>query len=157
VASVVGSGHDKDMPVRVKICGITNVEDAVAAAQMGADFIGLNFYPRSPRCISEGQARLILQSLPSSARAVALFVNESWKRIHDVTSRLAIQTIQVHSDEVEPCPLVGRNWIPAISVQNESSIVEALRPLELQKIVAGETPVLQPWAVLMDGHLPGAF
>ena len=64
------------MSVKVKICGISNVGDALAAAKCGADFIGLNFYPGSPRCVSRGQAQLILQALPANVTPVALFVND---------------------------------------------------------------------------------
>src|SRR5262245_28471180 len=110
------------MPVRIKICGITNVDDAVAAARFGADFIGLNFYPGSPRCISEGQARLILQALPAAVTPVALFVNESWERMRDVAERLGIGTVQVHGDKIEPPPFTALDWIYTISVKDESSI-----------------------------------
>src|SRR5262245_64882102 len=117
------------MPVLVKICGITNVEDAAAAAEFGADFVGLNFYPGSPRCITEAQARLIMQALLPRVTPVALFVNESWERMAELSARLGIDTIQVHGDKQEPCPLHDRHWIPAVSVRDEASVAEAFRNL----------------------------
>src|SRR5438105_1744620 len=70
-------GYNDGMTVRIKICGITTPPDATLAADLGADFIGLNFWSRSPRSISEGQAADIVRAIPSSVQPVALFVNES--------------------------------------------------------------------------------
>ncbi len=146
------------MPVLVKICGITTVDDAVAAARLGADFIGLNFYPGSPRCISEGQARLIVQALPSDVTPVGLFVNETWARIHEITARLKIDTIQIHGDQVEPCPLHDRRWIPAIPVRDKSDF-DALAESLLRTYILPSfgKSVCRPIAILMDAHVPGAF
>src|SRR5262245_42322042 len=102
------------MPVKVKICGITNVEDAVAEARLGADVIGLNSYPGSPRCVSQSTARLILQALPASAIPVALFVNESWDHIRAAVQRLGIRTVQVHGDKIEAPADATIDWILAI-------------------------------------------
>ncbi len=138
------------MPVLVKICGITNVEDAVAAAEFGADFIGLNFYPGSPRCVSEGQARLILQTKPRTS-PVGLFVNESWERIRDVTARLGLIFVQVHGDHIEPCPFPNLSWIPAFGVVDASSF------MNIGKLIEAATAGHGPLAVLVDAHVPGSF
>src|SRR5207244_12689646 len=62
--------------VRVKICGITNEEDACLAARLGVDAVGLNFYAGSPRCVSEETAALIVRALPPFVEPVGLFVND---------------------------------------------------------------------------------
>ena len=86
--------------VFVKICGITNLEDALAALGAGADALGFNFYSRSPRYITPAAARRIIEELPSEALSVGVFVNESRpedvKRIADEAD---IRAIQLHGDE----------------------------------------------------------
>ena len=139
------------MPVKVKICGITNVEDAVAAARLGADFVGLNFYPGSPRCVSEGQARLILRALPAQVAPVALFVNEPWERIGALTADLGIRTIQVHRDHLELCPIADLFWIPAFQIRDEESRAEMVRFLNQRPVAEFAN------AVLADAHVPGSY
>lgn len=146
------------MAVKVKICGITNVEDAVAAAEFGADFIGLNFYPRSPRCINEDQATLILQFLAANVTPVALFVNEPWDRMREAAVRLGIGTVQVHADNLEPPPDQSLAWIPAFSVRHDSDFSElATVILGLVRDVSGCRILRLPSAILLDAHVPGAF
>ena len=70
--------------LRVKICGITRPEDAVAAAEVGADAIGLVFYPKSRRGVSPEQAEAILAALPPFVTPVALFVNEEVERMRAI-------------------------------------------------------------------------
>ena len=139
------------MPVLVKICGITNADDAVAAARLGADFIGLNFYPGSPRCISEGQARLILQALPKNVTPVGLFVNESWERIGEIAARLGLRTVQVHGDELTPCPLTELQWIAAFSIKGPATLAAIEQMLKKSRSIGR-----LPHALLADAHVPGA-
>lgn len=84
---------------RIKICGITNVDDAVAAARAGADAIGLNFYPSSPRFVSIGQAKMISSATPTNVLKVGLFVNASAKDIHSAMGQVGFNLIQLHGDE----------------------------------------------------------
>ena len=139
------------MPVLVKICGITNVEDAVAAARFGADFIGLNFYPRSSRCIDESQAHLVRHTLPPNVVPVALFVNESWELIHQITGRLGIDTIQVHRDRPQLCPLIDRKWIHAVAVCDEATLTKDAF------LLSWPSETLDPLAVLLDSYKAGAY
>ena len=76
--------------MHVKICGLTSVEDALTAAGAGADWIGLNFYPPSPRYIEHLLAREIIASLPRSAEAVGLFVNHAPNEIARVADTLSL-------------------------------------------------------------------
>lgn len=84
--------------VRVKICGITNAEDAKDAAALGADALGFIFAD-SPRKITEIEARAIVKSLPPFISCVGLFVNESIERVKAVCEFCALHTIQLHGDE----------------------------------------------------------
>jgi len=84
--------------LRVKICGITNPRDAVAAAEAGADAIGLVF-AESPRRVTVGQARAILAALPPYVTPVALFVDEPAEVVRDTCGQLGIRTVQLHGDE----------------------------------------------------------
>jgi len=85
--------------VRVKICGITRVEDADAACALGADFIGINFYDRSPRCVSADQARRIKAAVAGRAQTVGVFMNATREFIETVLGEVGIDLIQFHGDE----------------------------------------------------------
>lgn len=85
--------------VRVKICGVTSVEDARAAVAAGADMIGLNFYSGSKRCISVERAREIVAAVPPHVWKVGLFVNASREEIERVHAALGFDAIQLHGDE----------------------------------------------------------
>lgn len=85
--------------VKVKICGITNWADAQVACEAGADFLGFNFYPPSPRYISPGKARRIVRRLPGSAAAVGIFVNEPEESILHTARAVGLKCIQLHGEE----------------------------------------------------------
>jgi len=84
---------------RVKICGITRVEDALAAAESGADAVGLNFYPKSRRAIDLARAAEIVAALPEGITKVGLFVNAEPKTICGTFDRLGLDLVQLHGDE----------------------------------------------------------
>jgi len=85
--------------VRVKICGITNVEDALLACEFGADAIGLNFYDKSPRCISPFAASKIIQKLPPFVAPIGIFVNWQAAPVTTLAKALALAAAQLHGDE----------------------------------------------------------
>jgi len=85
--------------IRVKICGITNWPDARAACEAGANFIGLNFYEKSPRFISPGEAAKIRPQLPKNVEAVGIFVNAKHGDILSVCSSIRLDAAQLHGDE----------------------------------------------------------
>jgi len=85
--------------IRVKICGITNAADAEAAAQAGADLIGLNFYELSPRVVSLETAADIREALPKSVEAVGIFVNHPPREIIRISRLLRLDAAQLHGDE----------------------------------------------------------
>jgi phosphoribosylanthranilate isomerase len=104
--------------VRSKICGITRIEDALAAVAAGADAIGLVFYARSPRAVSIEQAAAIVRALPPFVTSVGLFVNASRDEIHEVLQQVPLDLLQFHGDETpEQCEGHGRPYIKALRVQ----------------------------------------
>jgi phosphoribosylanthranilate isomerase len=85
--------------VRVKICGITSAADAQAAIEAGANLLGFNFYPRSPRQIEEGEAGEIRRRLPQRVKAVGIFVNRLAADVIALRSSLKLDAVQLHGDE----------------------------------------------------------
>lgn len=85
--------------VKVKICGITNYKDAAAAIDMGADLLGFNFYPKSPRYIAPAKAVEIINKLPAFIDLAGVFVNESIEKIHETKNFCQLDWIQLHGDE----------------------------------------------------------
>src|SRR5256714_5879206 len=83
----------------IKICGITNLDDALAAVAAGADGLGFNFYKPSPRYISPQNARGIIDQLPSSILTVGVFVNEEPKSLKRIADESGTQVLQLHGDE----------------------------------------------------------
>jgi phosphoribosylanthranilate isomerase len=110
---------------RVKICGITNVEDALTAVEQGADAIGLVFYPPSPRYVSLEKAVEIVNALPAFVTVVALFVDAKKDAIEAVLSQVKIDLIQFHGNEsVEECRWYGKAYMKAIRVKTDTNLVQ---------------------------------
>ncbi len=86
-------------PVKIKICGITNLEDARAAVDMGADILGFNFYPPSPRYLTVDKALEILDEIPTFVDTAGIFVNPTIDQIKEITSQGFLNWIQLHGDE----------------------------------------------------------
>ena len=102
---------------RIKICGITRIEDAVCAAEAGADAIGLVFYAPSPRVVTLEQAASISNALPPFVSTVALFVNASPVEVSNVIIRLRPSILQFHGDEdAAYCTQFGTPFLKAIRV-----------------------------------------
>ena len=84
----------------VKICGITNLDDALACVEAGAGILGFNFYPKSPRHVAPPDARRIAEQLPASVLTVGVFVNEeSPARVEEIAARAGVAAVQLHGDE----------------------------------------------------------
>ncbi|MCY1267455.1 N-(5'-phosphoribosyl)anthranilate isomerase [compost metagenome] len=104
--------------VRIKICGITRVEDALAAAEAGADAIGLVFYPKSPRAVSLHQARAIVAALPPFVTTVGLFVNASRCELNEILDAVPLDVLQFHGDESpDACSGYHRPYLKALRVK----------------------------------------
>lgn len=103
---------------RVKICGITRVEDALAAARNGADAIGLVFYERSPRHVSVAQAKQLAGALPPFVTIVGLFVNAEAAFVREVLENVPLDLLQFHGDETpEYCAQFNKPFLKAIRVK----------------------------------------
>ncbi|MCP3662531.1 MAG: phosphoribosylanthranilate isomerase [Gammaproteobacteria bacterium] len=113
------------MRTRIKICGITRVEDALSAIEAGADAIGLVFYPPSPRGVTPEQAAEIVASLPPFVTVVGLFVNADREEIERVLSITRLDLLQFHGDEsVEDCAGFGRPYIKAVRMRDDVDLVK---------------------------------
>ncbi|WP_428308629.1 phosphoribosylanthranilate isomerase [Lacipirellula sp.] len=84
---------------RIKVCGITNVEDAIAAVDAGADALGLNFYEKSSRCVSPVTAKRIVEAVLGRAKAWGVFVNLQNSEIEQLTADVGLDGVQLHGDE----------------------------------------------------------
>ncbi|MDH1560846.1 phosphoribosylanthranilate isomerase [Pseudomonas sp. MDMC216] len=115
--------------VRSKICGITRIEDALAAVEAGADAIGLVFYGESPRAVSIEQAAAILQALPPFVTSVGLFVDMPRDELQQLLQRLPLDLLQFHGDESPAdCEGHGRPYIKALRVRPGEDVAAAMAP-----------------------------
>lgn len=131
---------------RVKICGVTSAEDARDAALLGADAVGLNFHPASPRFVSPERAMRIIDTLPPFVSAVGVFVNyESPEALEDFAASIRLDAVQLHGDESPSyCSMISRvKVIKALRV-NDSFRVENLGHYSVS-------------AFLLDAYSPEAY
>lgn len=98
-------------PVQIKICGVTNAEDARACVDLGAQLIGLNFYPESSRYVEPKVARQIVEALPARVCAVGVFVDAGTREIRSVAELTGIRSVQLHGDtSTETCSELAREF-----------------------------------------------
>lgn len=117
------------MRTRVKICGMTRVQDVQAACEAGADAIGLVFYPPSPRCLTHAQARALRDALPPFVTPVALFVDPSREQVEQVLEEVRPGALQFHGDEPpEFCERFGLPYLKACRIREGVDLLEYLRP-----------------------------
>lgn len=106
------------MNTRVKICGITRVQDGLDAVRFGAHAIGLVFYAPSPRAVTPDQARAIVDALPPFVTAVGLFVNADAEVVKETLAAVPLQLLQFHGDETpEYCAAFGVPYLKAVRVR----------------------------------------
>ena len=106
--------------MRIKVCGLTQVDDALAAVKAGADALGFVFYPPSPRAVTPEQAAEIIQQLPPFVVSVGLFVNPEAEWVNEVLKQVPLDLLQFHGDEPEAfCQSFGRPYIKALRMKPE--------------------------------------
>lgn len=141
--------------VRVKICGVTSVEDALLAADLGADAIGLNFYEKSARKVAPNTAANIAYLLQPFVDLVGVFVNVSWQQLSDFAGIFRLRTLQWHGDK--PLELLAEQQeslrlVPAFRVASPGDlnlIQEYLRQATAR--------AWRPPAILVDAQVPGQY
>ena len=107
--------------VRVKICGITRLEDARLAVSLGADALGFNFYEKSPRCLSPSEAWAILRKLPAMVSTVGVFVNWDDSSIVALAKSLRLSAVQLHGDESDVIASRCAKFFPVIKAFHTDS------------------------------------
>ncbi len=131
---------------RVKICGITRVEDAVSAVNSGVDAIGLVFYAQSQRFVSVGQAQKIVAAIPPFVSVVGLFVNALEAEIETVLSKVRLDILQFHGDEtVTECEQINLPYYKAIRVKADTNLLQYAVEFSSAK------------ALLLDAHTESEF
>ena len=131
---------------KIKICGLTRPQDAQAAAELGADAVGLVFYAKSKRCVDAAQAAEIVAALPPQVVKVALFVNESAEQIRRILGAVPIDIVQFHGDEApEFCHQFGKPYWKAVRVRSAQDIA----------VAAGR--YADAAALLLDAHIEGQY
>ncbi len=129
---------------RIKICGITRAEDALAAARSGSDAIGLVFYQRSPRHVSVAQAEQLAEALPPFVTVVGLFVNAEAAFVREVLASVPLDLLQFHGDETpEYCAQFDRPYLKAIRVKAGVDLLQCASDFRSAK------------GLLLDAHVEG--
>lgn len=128
---------------KVKICGITNLEDALVSVRFGADALGFNFYERSPRYILPEKARQIMQRLPHGVLRVGVFVNGSLEKILETSEFAGLNAIQLHGDETI-------RFVSDLRSKTKLMIIKALRVTPDFK--PEDAVAYDAHAILLDGY-----
>jgi phosphoribosylanthranilate isomerase len=136
-----------------KICGITRAQDALAAADLGADAIGLNFYPKSPRAIAVADVANLVEGLPQRVSVVALFVNPTPELVRQVLGTGAVDLLQFHgSESAEFCEQFDTPYMKVVAVKVDSDLNS-----EFAKYESAQYMLLDSFDPIMLGGTGKAF
>lgn len=138
------------MPIRIKICGVTTPEDARFAAEAGADAIGLNFYPKSPRYIAPSQAAAIVRELPAFTAAIGVFVGTPLRQACAIAYQLGLRGIQTYDDQPPSEDAFPFAHIPSFRIDDEAGL-QRIRDFVQTSRQSNRTPS----AVLVDSLVAG--
>ncbi len=132
------------MAVRVKICGITRIEDLRVACDAGADAVGFVFYAKSPRHVTIETATELVRALPPFVQSVGLFVDAGPAFVEAVLAAAPLDLLQFHGDETAAeCARYGRPWIKAIRVNPETDLLKCAADFDAAR------------GLLLDAFVPG--
>jgi len=132
------------MAVRVKICGITRLQDMHAACEAGADALGFVFYEKSPRHLTIAAAAALVRELPPFVQAVGLFVNAEPASIESVLQEVPLDLLQFHGDETPAdCARFGRPFIKAVRVNRDTDLLKCAADFDAAR------------GLLLDAYVPG--
>ena len=132
------------MAVRVKICGITRLQDLHAACEAGADALGFVFYEKSPRHVSMATATALVRELPPFVQSVGLFVNAEPDFVEAVLQAVPLDLLQFHGDETPAdCMRYGRPYIKAVRVTPSTDLLKCAADFETAR------------GLLLDAYVPG--
>ena len=111
--------------IAVKICGITNIEDALLAVEAGADALGFIFAKKSSRLVNEEIVKRIIKQIPPFVTTVGVFVNESLNVVQDIVEYCSLDIVKLHGNESpQYCSQLGRRVIKAFRIQDAASLLE---------------------------------
>jgi phosphoribosylanthranilate isomerase len=130
------------MPVKVKICGVCTLEDARAAAAAGADFVGLNFHPQSPRCVTLARAREIAAAVPGTP-LVGVFVDAVRGRVEEIAAAVGLAALQFHGAE-SPAYCRGWAWLTIKALRGRPGVD-----------LASQAAIYATDYLLVDAFVPG--
>jgi len=136
--------------VRIKICGVTTPEDARLASELGADAIGLNFYPQSPRFVSSVAAATIIRALPAFTVPIGVFVGMELRRVTAVAFQLGLRGVQTYENHFTSEDTFPFAFIPAFRVRDNKDLDAICRFLD-----AARDRNRTPAAILIDSHVEG--
>jgi phosphoribosylanthranilate isomerase len=141
--------------LRVKICGVTNEVDAIQAAELGADWIGLNFFKVSPRYIAQAKAESIVRNLPPFVEPVGIFVSRQLQPVFEITDLVGLRMIQLHSADggVVLDQRTAVRLIQPFSVSEKNDLGGIGTYLERCRREGGKYPA----AIIVDARVPGQF
>lgn len=132
------------MAVRVKICGITRLEDALHAAQAGADALGFVFYDKSPRHVTASQAAAIVGAVPPFITRVGLFVNAAPDFVKSLLQTVQLDLLQFHGDETPAyCAQFGKAYLKAVRVTADTDLLKYAAEFDAAS------------GLLLDAYVPG--
>lgn len=143
--------------VKVKICGVTNRVDARRACAAGADFLGFNFYRRSPRYIAPEKARAIVAWLPAHVASVGIFVNEPEPQLVRIAKAVGLKYVQLHGDETPAAVSRLRRALRTVKIIKAIRVRKTFRAAKLARFQVASAILLDGFDVRRRGGTGKAF
>ncbi|MBO1529998.1 phosphoribosylanthranilate isomerase [Psychrobacter sp. F1192] len=142
--------------MHVKFCGFTQLDDVNTAVQLGADAVGLVFYPPSPRAVTVSQAKALVKRIPAFVSVVALVVNMADNELVELAHQVPFDIIQFHGDETpEQCQqlayAVNKRWMKALRINAETDTLESVNNRIDRFAAAGAS------SILLDAYHPHKY